>query len=125
MMSCVFDDGEISSSSNSSFSMEPNKQQQHRVNNNNNKEKLNFKSRFIKKKTSVSSAPIDTNNAKVQRSASAIFRYFCKKTAILGQKKVSIVFNLASPRCAKRGSKKKKKCKALGHIFLVWLYLVS
>ena len=67
MMSCIFDDEEVSTSSSSSISDRPP-----------NQEKMNLKSRFIKKKSGKT-------GQKVQRSASAILR--SKMYAVVHKKK--------------------------------------
>merc|ERR1712083_633246 len=87
MMSCIFDDEEVSgesSSTGSSCSVTVGQEQQI-----NSKEKLNLRSRFIKKKPSGTS--VNKNNSagnsgpKVQRSASAILR--SKMYAVVAKKR--------------------------------------
>ena len=90
MMSCIFDDeevsGESSSSHGSSCSVVVGQDQQHSL----NKEKLNLKSRFIKKKSSTNNSKTNSTNSsnsgsKVQRSASAILR--SKMYAVVAKKR--------------------------------------
>ena len=87
MMSCIFDDEEVSgesSSTGSSCSVTVGQEQQ-----SNSKEKLNLKYRFIKKKPSGTSLnknnPAGNSGPKVQRSASAIFR--SKMYAVVAKKR--------------------------------------
>ena len=88
MMSCIFDDEEVSgesSSTGSSCSVTVGQEQQ-----SNSKEKLNLKYRFIKKKPSGTSlnknSPAgNSSGPKVQRSASAILR--SKMYAVVAKKR--------------------------------------
>ena len=76
MMSCIFDDEELSSASNSSMD---------NIQHGNNAEKrLNFKSRFIKKQK-PSTNQSNSSPVKVQRSASAILR--SKMYAVVAKKR--------------------------------------
>ena len=96
MMSCIFDDEEVSgesSSAGSSCSVTVGQEQQQSL----TKEKMNLKSRFIKKKPTAGGNTSSTNNNKspsnngqkvqsrVQRSASAILR--SKMYAVVAKKR--------------------------------------
>ena len=93
MMSCIFDDEEVSgesSSSGSSCSVTVGQEQQQSL----TKEKMNLKSRFIKKKPTAGNTSTNNNKSpnngqkvqsRVQRSASAILR--SKMYAVVAKKR--------------------------------------